>query len=50
MKGNEKLLKVLNDSLADGLTFINQYMIHGRDVQQLGLWKAPQCHKKAGYG
>ena len=28
MKGNDKLLKVLNDLLADELTAISQYMVH----------------------
>jgi len=28
MKGNEKLLVVLNSLLADELTAINQYMVH----------------------
>lgn len=28
MKGNEKILEVLNDLLADELTAINQYMVH----------------------
>ena len=28
MKGNEKLLTVLNQLLADELTAINQYMVH----------------------
>ncbi len=28
MKGNEKLLTVLNELLADELTAISQYMVH----------------------
>lgn len=28
MKGNEKLLEVMNSLLADELTAINQYMVH----------------------
>jgi len=28
MKGNEKVLTVLNSLLADELTVINQYMVH----------------------
>jgi len=28
MKGNEKLITVLNSLLADELTAINQYMVH----------------------
>jgi bacterioferritin len=28
MKGNEKILEVLNDLLADELTAVNQYMVH----------------------
>jgi bacterioferritin len=28
MKGNEKVLKALNDLLSDELTAISQYMVH----------------------
>ncbi|KAF0108210.1 MAG: bacterioferritin [Chloroflexi bacterium] len=30
MKGNEKVIQVLNESLADELTAVNQYMVHAQ--------------------
>lgn len=36
MKGNEKLLAVLNDLLADELTAINQYMVHSEMCDDWG--------------
>lgn len=39
MKGNEKLLKVLNDRLADELTAINQYMVHSEMCENWGYVK-----------
>ena len=39
MKGNEKLLKVLNDRLADELTAINQYMVHSEMCENWGYGK-----------
>jgi bacterioferritin len=39
MKGNEKLLKVLNDLLADELTAINQYMVHSEMCANWGYGK-----------
>ena len=36
MKGNEKLIAVLNDLLADELTAINQYMVH---AEMCANWK-----------
>ena len=39
MKGNEKLLKVLNDRLADELTVINQYMVHSEMCENWGYNK-----------
>jgi len=32
MKGNDRILKVLDRQLADELTAINQYMVHSGDV------------------
>ena len=31
MKGNTKLIEVLNSLLADELTAVNQYMVHAED-------------------
>lgn len=39
MKGNEKLLRVLNDRLADELTAINQYMVHSEMCENWGYVK-----------
>ncbi len=36
MKGNEKLIKALNDLLADELTAINQYMVHSEMCDNWG--------------
>jgi bacterioferritin len=42
MKGNEKLLKVLNELLADELTAISQYMVHS---EVCGNWGYEKLHK-----
>jgi bacterioferritin len=39
MKGNEKLLTVLNQRLADELTVINQYMVHSEMCENWGYNK-----------
>jgi bacterioferritin len=39
MKGNPKLLKVLNELLADELTAINQYMVHAEMAESWGYGK-----------
>ena len=39
MKGNQKLLAVLNDRLADELTAINQYMVHSEMCENWGYNK-----------
>ncbi len=39
MKGNEKLLKVLNSLLADELTAINQYVVHSEMCENWGYEK-----------
>ncbi|NCQ19554.1 MAG: bacterioferritin [Ignavibacteria bacterium CG_4_8_14_3_um_filter_37_9] len=39
MKGNEKLLTVLNSLLADELTAINQYMVHSEMCENWGYNK-----------
>lgn len=42
MKGNEKLVKCLNDLLADELTAINQYMLHAEMCED---WGYAQLHE-----
>ena len=42
MKGNEKLIGTLNSLLADELTAINQYMVHG---EMCGNWGYEKLHK-----
>jgi bacterioferritin len=42
MKGNEKLLAVLNQLLADELTAINQYMVHS---EMCDSWGYDKLHK-----
>ncbi len=39
MKGNEKLIATLNSLLADELTAVNQYMVHGEIVENWGYQK-----------
>lgn len=39
MKGNDNLLNVLNDLLADELTAINQYMVHAEMCENWGYGK-----------
>jgi bacterioferritin len=46
MKGNEKLLKVLNELLADELTAINQYMVHSEMCDNWGYGKLHQSIEK----
>jgi bacterioferritin len=42
MKGNDKVLAVLNDLLADELTAISQYMVHS---EMCGSWGYEKLHK-----
>jgi bacterioferritin len=42
MKGDPKLIKVLNSLLADELTAINQYMVHS---EMCGAWGYEKLHK-----
>jgi bacterioferritin len=42
MKGNEEMLDVLNDLLADELTAINQYMVHS---EMCDNWGYERLHK-----
>jgi len=49
MKGNDRLLKILNDLLADELTAISQYMVHSEMCDNWGygkLHKAIEHHAK----
>jgi len=46
MKGNEKLIKVLNDLLADELTAINQYMVHSEMCDDWGYEKLHKHFEK----
>ena len=39
MQGNEKLMTVLNQLLADELTAISQYMVHSEMCQNWGYEK-----------
>ena len=43
MKGNEKLITVLNSLLADELTAINQYMVHSEMCENWGYAKLHQA-------
>jgi bacterioferritin len=42
MKGNEKILAVLNDLLSDELTAISQYMVHS---EMCDNWRFSELHK-----
>ena len=42
MKGNAKIIKLLNDLLADELTAINQYMVHS---EMCADWEYEKLHK-----
>jgi len=44
MKGNEKIIAVLNDLLADELTAINQYMVHS---EMCANWRFDKLHEAA---
>ncbi len=46
MKGNEKLIVVLNSLLADELTAINQYMVHSEMCANWGYGKLHQAIRK----
>lgn len=46
MKGNEKLLKTLNDMLADELTAISQYMVHSEMCDNWGYEKLHKAIEK----
>lgn len=46
MKGNERVLEVLNALLADELTAINQYMVHSEMCENWGYEKLHQSIRK----
>ena len=46
MKGNERLLEVLNSLLADELTAINQYMVHSEMCENWGYGKLHSAIRK----
>lgn len=46
MKGNQKLIDVLNDLLADELTAINQYMVHAEMCESWGYEKLHKAIEK----
>lgn len=46
MKGNEKVIAVLNDLLADELTAINQYMVHSEMCSNWGYVKLHTANEK----
>jgi len=46
MKGNERLLEVLNTLLADELTAINQYMVHSEMCENWGYGKLHSAIRK----
>jgi bacterioferritin len=46
MKGNEKLLEVMNSLLADELTAINQYMVHSEMCENWGYGKLHKAIRK----
>jgi bacterioferritin len=46
MKGNEKLVEVLNQLLADELTAINQYMVHAEMCEDWGYEKLHEHFEK----
>lgn len=46
MKGNEKVLALLNDLLSDELTAINQYMVHSEMCADWGYGKLHEAAEK----
>ncbi|MCL5998024.1 MAG: bacterioferritin [Chloroflexi bacterium] len=49
MKGNERLLAVLNELLADELTAINQYMVHSEMCDNWGYDKLHKAIEKQAF-
>ena len=50
MKGNEKIIEVLNDFLADELTAISQYMVHSEMCANWGYDKLHEAVEKRAIG
>ena len=50
MKGNEKIIAVLNDFLADELTAISQYMVHSEMCADWGYDKVHEAVEKRAIG
>ena len=50
MKGNEKIIAILNDFLADELTAINQYMVHSEMCANWGYDKLHEAVEKRAIG
>jgi bacterioferritin len=50
MKGNDKIIAVLNDFLADELTAINQYMVHSEMCANWGYEKLHEAIEKRAIG
>ena len=50
MKGNEKIIAVLNDFLADELTAISQYMVHSEMCADWGYDKLHEAVEKRAIG
>src|SRR5512147_1066588 len=46
MKGNEKIIAILNNFLADELTAINQYMVHSEMCANWGYKKLHETAEK----
>jgi bacterioferritin len=46
MKGNSKLIEMLNSLLADELTAINQYMVHAEMAENWGYGKLKELARK----
>ena len=46
MKGNDKVVAMLNDRLAEELTAINQYMVHAEMCEDWGYSKLHEFHYK----
>lgn len=50
MKGNDKIIAMLNDFLADELTAINQYMVHSEMCANWGYDKLHEATEKRAIG
>jgi bacterioferritin len=50
MKGNQKLIDVLNQLLADELTAINQYMVHSEMCANWGYQRLHKAIEKRAFG